>query len=99
MLIFYEFYCMFGCLNPKKEYCSKRAIAVHLISGAANQASLFERGSTYVEFKDDPKLRSEVKMMHSKLNFFWVLRSLKWLIGPFVINVKGGEKKNVGCHQ
>ena len=61
---------MFGCLNLKKEYCSKRAIAVLLISGAANQAILFERGSTYVESEDDPKLRSEVKMMHLKTKFF-----------------------------
>ena len=32
--------------------------------------SLFERGSTYVKFEDDPKLRSEVKMMISRLIFF-----------------------------
>ena len=79
-------------MNLKKEFFLKGNIIVHFIRGPTNQASLFERGSTFVEFEDDPKLRSEVKMMHSKLKFFWVLRSLKWLIGPFVINVKGGEK-------
>ena len=33
----------------------------------SSSSNLFERGSTYVEFEDDPNLRVEVKMMNSNL--------------------------------
>ena len=60
--------------ESEERVCSKRAIAVYLIRGAANQASLFERWSTFVEFEDDPKLRSDVKMMHSELIFLGIVK-------------------------
>ena len=40
----------------------------------SSSSSLFERGSTYVKFEDDPKLRSEVKMMHSKLFLLAIMK-------------------------